>query len=321
MISTRKKNFEKKYSSRLVSIIVTCALAILCLAGCDQVRLDTASKDALITVDKTTLTKEEGIYRLLEQKTLYEGDQGQDIWSKKIGSESMGDYVKEAVFDELVKYTASVEMADKLGIYMTDEDKSSAAKAAEETYDKVSSSVTNSKYNVSLESARQLYIKKATFDKVYEKVTSEVGETITEDSTKVILVNYVRIPTSDGSDLARGIRDNIKNGVPFEEACSQAGYQAVINEKVYPKTMSSNFESVAFALVDGELSEVVEGKNEMFIIQCLDDRLITESLANYNKTLTETKNEKFNDYYINFASEHKLSVNKNYWNKIKVSGL
>ena len=103
MISTRKNIFL---------ILVLCICTVLCLTGCDQVRLDTASKDALITVDKTTLTKEEGIYRLLEQKILYEGDQGQDIWSKKIGSESMGDYVKEAVFDELVKYTASVVRAE-----------------------------------------------------------------------------------------------------------------------------------------------------------------------------------------------------------------
>ena len=35
----------------------------------------------------------------------------------------------------------------------------------------------------------------------------------------------------------------------------------------------------------------------------------------------KAKNEKFDDYYINFAKDHKLGLDMSYWEKIKMTGL
>ena len=285
MISTRKMIFLYKLFSALLTLFLVAAF----LSGCSEIRIDTSTGNALITVDKTELSKEEAIYRLLEQKIAYEGDGTNEIWSRKIGSETMNDYVKEAVMDELTLYTASVVMADELGVYMTDEDKESASKNAEETYTKVSAASTNEKYPISLDAAKELYIKKATYEKVYEYVTRDVGNEITEDSTKVICIDYVVIPANNGQQKAKDIYSELMNKVPFEEACKAAGYTPQMNVVVYPKTMNPVFESVAFALTDGELSEVVESKDEYYIIHCIDDKLLEESSANYAKELTEAR--------------------------------
>lgn len=316
MISTRKINFIHKKILVLAGILFLSFV----LSACSEIRIDTSTGNALLTVDKTELSKEEAVYRLLEQKLAYEGDGTNDIWSRKIGSETMNDYVKESVMDELTLYAASVVMANELGVYMTDEDKVSAAKAAEETYSKVSQAATD-KYPISLDAAKELYIKKATYEKVYEYVTKDIGNEITEDSTKVIYIDYVIIPAKDGSTIAKEIYSELLAKVPFDEACSAAGYTPQINQIVYPKTMNTVFESVAFALTDGELSEVVESKDEYYIIHCIDDKLLEESSANYAKILTEAKQEKFQDYYLTFASKHKLSVNTKFWNKIQLSDL
>lgn len=316
MISTRKRNFIWKIFSRSISILI---LAVL-LAGCSEIRIDTASRDMLIEVDKVELSTGEGIYRLLEQKVAYEGEGDADIWSRKIGSETLNDYVKEAVLEELTLYTASVVMADELGVYMTDEDKTSASKAAEETFAKISGRSSGGKYAISLDEAKELYIKKATYEKVYEAVTKDVSETITENSTKVIRVDYVVIPSKD-AQKAREVYEAIQAGTPFEEACVQGGFTPQMDQVLYPKTMSSVFESVAFALTDGELSEVVESKSEYYIIHCIDDKMLEESAANYTSTLAEAKNEAFNEYYLNFAKEHKLSVNRKFWKNVDLSAL
>lgn len=315
MISTRKLIFLYK----LVPVLLVILLVMAFLSGCSEIRIDTSTGNAMITVDKTELSKEEAIYRLLEQKIAYEGDGTSEIWSRKIGSETMNDYVKEAVLDELTLYTASVVMADELGVYMTDEDKVSASKAAEETYTKVSAAATNDKYPISLDAAKELYIKKATYEKVYEYVTRDVGNEITENSTKVIFIDYVIVPAKDGIQNAKDIYSELMNKVPFDEACKAAGYTPQMNVVVYPKTMNAVFESVAFALTDGELSEVVESKDEYYIIHCIDDKLLEESSANYAKELTEAKQETFQEYYLTFAPNHKLSINNKFWNKVQLS--
>ena len=317
MISTRKMIFLHK----LIPVLLVVLIAVVFLSGCSEIRIDTSTGNALITVDKTELSKEEAVYRLLEQKIAYEGDGTSEIWSRKIGSETMSDYVKEAVMDELTLYTASVVMADELGVYMTDEDKVSASKAAEETYTKVSSAATNEKYPITLDAAKELYIKKATYEKVYEYVTRDVGNDITENSTKVIYIDYVVIPAMDGGQIAKDIYSELMNKVPFEDACKAAGYEPQMNQVVYPKTMNTVFESVAFALTDGELSEVVESRDEYYIIHCIDDKLLEESSANYVKELTEAKQNAFEKYYLSFAPNHKLNVNTKYWNKIQLSDL
>ena len=304
---------------KIIPVLACILLGAVILSGCSEIRIDTSSGNAMITVDKTELSKEEAIYRLLEQKIAYEGDGESEIWSRKIGSETMNDYVKEAVMDELTLYTASVVMADELGVYMTDEDKVSASKAAEETYTKVSAAVTNDKYPITLDAAKELYIKKATYEKVYDYVTKDVGNEITENSTKVICIDYVIIPAKDGLQAAKDIYSELMNKVPFDEACRAAGYTPQLNQVVYPKTMNTIFESVAFALTDGEYSEVVESKDEYYIIHCIDDKLLEESSANYAKELTEAKQETFQEYYLAFAPNHKLSVNTKFWNKIQLS--
>ncbi|MBO4835688.1 MAG: peptidyl-prolyl cis-trans isomerase [Lachnospiraceae bacterium] len=305
---------------KIFSLSLSIFLLTVFLAGCSEIRIDTSSRDMLIEVDKEELSTGEGIYRLLEQKVAYEGEGGSDIWSRKIGSETLNDYVKEAVLEELTLYTASVVMAGELGVYMTDEDKTSASKAAEEAFSKVSGRSSGGKYVISLEGAKEFYIKKATYEKVYEAVTKDVSESITENSTKVICVDYVVIPSRDAKE-AREVYEAILAGTSFEEACTQAGYHPQMNQVLYPKTMSSVFESVAFALTDGELSEVVESKSEYYIIRCIDDKMLEESAANYTSTLAEAKNTAFNEYYINFAKKHKLSVNRKFWKNVDLSAL
>ena len=322
--SSLKKSSLKKISLKKIPALATSLFAVTIfltagiLSACSEIRIDTSSGNALITVDKTELSKEEAIYRLLEQKIAYEGDGDSGIWSRKIGSETMNDYVKEAVLDELTLYTASVVMADELGVYMTDEDKVSASKAAEETYTKVSAASTNEKYPVTLDAAKELYIKKATYEKVYDYVTRDIGNEITENSTKVICIDYVIIPAKD-AQKAKDIYSELMNKVPFDEACRAAGYTPQMNQIVYPKTMNAVFESVAFALKDGEYSEVVESKDEYYIIHCIDDKLLEESSANYVRELTEAKQETFQNYYLAFSKNHKLNVNKKFWNKVQLS--
>ncbi len=323
MISTRKrKNYRIFFLRRAALRISTVIFAVFLLTGCSEIKLNVKDKGEFLSVDDVSLSKEEAVFALLEQKYLYEGsNQDPTVWSKKAGSETVEEYVKEAVMDELTQWTAAVVMADKLGIYMTDEDKNAAGKAAEELYDRVMTCSHSSTYTTNLEAARDLYVKKATYDLVFKNVTKGLEETITEESTKVIKVNYCVIPVKSGYNGAKEIYDQIKSGGSFETICTEVGLEPVMGKVMSRGEMNTNFESVAFALLDGELSEVVESKDGFYIIQCLEDKMIEESAANYDETLMNAKNEKFNEYYINFAKDHKLGVDKSYWKKIKMTGL
>lgn len=306
----------------MIGIVLAVILVAVFLMGCSEIKLAVKDKEQFLSVDNIVLSKKEAVFALLEQKYLYEGsDVDTAIWSKKAGSETVEEYVKEAVLDELTQWTAAVVMADELGIYMTDEDKNAAGKAAEELYERIISSSHSSTYTTDLEAARSLYVKKASYDLVFEFVTKGLDETVTEESTKVIKVNYCMIPIKYGYNGAKDLLNQIRSGEPFESICLEAGFEPVMGKIMSRGEMNSNFEDIAFALVDGELSEVVESKDGYYIIQCVEDKMAEESAANYDETLMNAKNEKFNEYYINFAKDHKLSVDKNYWKKIKMTGL
>ena len=116
---------------------------------------------------------------------------------------------------------------------------------------------------------------------LYEGLSENLSLEISEADTKVIQVSYVFIPGTESYDKAEQLRKTINDGEGFEYACEHAGFEPVLGKTLMKGDMPESFERVAYALIDGEMSEVVEdGKNGYYLILCLEDYMVAESIAN-----------------------------------------
>lgn len=317
--------FSKRYSLflRMAALFLAAALSVTVFTGCTEVRISTPmDEDVMLMVDKQSCGTDEAMMRLLEVRDQYVKLGNEYLWQTQISNESMADYIKSTVKDELTKYTASFVMADNLAVYLTDEEKSQAALDGEAAYKKLSEKYDLSKYGITSETAANLYEKKAVYQMVYNKVSENLTMDISEADTKVIEVNYVYMDASFGYDAADALRLSIKNGEDFEYACTEAGLEPEMRRVIMRGERDSRFENVAYALVDGELSEVVEiGKEGYYIIQCIEDYMVSESVSNKNKIISEARKQAFEQAYSDFAKKAKLRFNTDEWNKIDVESL
>lgn len=312
---TKFQVFKKVISLAGAGVLLCCFLC-----ACSEVKIKTSEdKDILIQIEEGSCSRQEAVFMLMEEKARYEDGQNPDgLWERKIGSENMNDYVKDVVVDRLTRYTAAEVLSDRLAAYPSEDAKNLAGEEAVAAWTKISSLYDVAKYGITADSVNELYYKKAVYDAVYTKITTDATAEITEDSTRVMEADYVVVPVSDGEDAARAIYQSIKEGVEFSEACSQAGYALQTNQQIKRGELNSAVDNIAFALNDGEMSEVISSKEGFYIIHCIDDHLLVESAANYNEIITNAKEEAFKEAYYEFSKEAKMSFDRGYWKKIKI---
>ena len=310
-----KQIYQKRKSIGLLFLAL--GLGTL-LCGCAEVRLKTAAvKDALIQVEDSTVNYAEGVFLLMEEKAGYE--RGQDpnvLWNQKAGSVTLSDYVKDGVKDRLIRYAAAKVLSDRYAAYPTDEEKQKAGDAAVASWTKISSLYDVSAYEITAETVRDLYDKEAVYDAVYEKITTDAAKDVTEENTRVMLADYVLVPAATGEETANKIREAVLAGGDFQKACEKEGVPLLASQHIKRGELPDDVDNISFALRDNELSEVIESKNGFYLIRCLDDNLLDESAANYNEILAVTKEHAFQQAWLDFSKEAKLSVDDGFWDKL-----
>ena len=312
---------QKKHIIRVAAVFVSAILLCISLSACSEVKLKTSAvKDAFIQIEEASCSRAEAVFMLMEEKAVYEeGQNPSDFWERKIGTESMNDYVKDVVIDKLTRYTSAEVLSDRLGVYPSEDAKNKAGEDAVAAWTKISGLYNVDEYEITAADVNDLYLKKATYEAVYNKITTDATANITEDSTRVMLADYVVIPTSAGEETANKIYQSIKEGTEFKDACAAAGYEMLGEQKIKHGEMNTTVDNIAFALNDGEMSEVIDSKEGFYIMRCIDDKLLLESAANYNEVLANAKEDAFSTAYYDFSKESKMSFDKGYWKKIKIS--
>ena len=312
-----------KKITKIISFCILVAVLATSLCACSEIKLSTGKeKNTLVEIENSKCEIDEAYACLMETILSYESDLATGyFWNEKIGSQSIKDYIKEGAKDELTRITASTIFASQKAISLTEDERQNISKEAEVTFERLAANFDVAKFAVTTQSVINYYTKKTLFKKLYDTITADVNEIITPENTKVILVNYVQLPVNTSAQEANSLWEKIKSTKDFEKCAKEAGVEPVLNKMLKRGDMSSNFDEVAFALRDGELSEVVESKDGLYIIECIDDQVVSKSTANYNQMLMIAKDEKFDEEYAAFAKDMRLFFNNGLWNKVDVSKL
>lgn len=305
----------KKFISGIIA-----AAAALSLCACSEVQISAPMDPAtLVTIESSSIQVTESIFRLMELRTAY-GETSAEFYASEVDGMTMEEYIKDSVKEEVIRLCAVGNMADGMAVYLTEEENSQALEEAQEAYKEISALYDLSAHAITITDAESLYIKQALYEKVYAELTGEVTMEISESDTKVIQVNYCLLPEEATLTEAETLRSTINAG-EFQTACESAGYTPVMNAQIRKGDMIAAFESVAFSLGDGEVSECTETIEGIYIIQCVEDYLSAESSANYNAVISQEKKERFEEVYDAYSEGTALRFNSEVWEEISVAGL
>ncbi len=313
--------YKKAFLRKIVMTLSVISLVVI-MCGCSEIKLaGSMSSSTLLTLGDEECSVAEAIMYLMQVKEYYKADEDDIFWYRSIGDITLKDYIKDSAKDKVLRITASSLISTEMALYLTEDEISEIRTQATDAYDALKEKYDLEKYDITLETAIALYTKEAQYNKVYDKLSENINMQISEADTKVIKINYVDIPSSVSIDRVEELRSEIKSGTSFETACSSFGWEPVMNKVLKKGDISDAFENVAYALVDGELSEAVVNADHIYVIQCIEDYMITESVANNNEVLSNARQAAFDEYYNEIAERVEFRFNDKIWDSISVPDL
>ncbi len=298
-------------------------LISVALCACSEIKLSTGKeKEVLIDVEGVTSSIEDAYFCLMETIYNYQNDLGTGyFWEAPIGSQNMKEYIKESVKDELTRITAGAVLADKKAVYLTEDEQENVKLIAKKAFENVSKNFSVANINVTEENAYNVYLKRELYNKMFDALTLEAKDSISKEDTKVIVVNYVELPIKTTSNDANELWQKVKESGNLVKTCEDAGYKVKRQIKLSKGMMNSSFDEVAFLLLDNEISEVVESKDGLYIIECVNDDVVADSTASYNMAVHQAQDQCFDEVYNEFSKETHMYFNNNLWKKIDIDKL
>ena len=322
---------NKKKKGKLC--LMAAVMMMLLLTGCKndvQVKLTTGlSEGELFRIEKTACTEAEARLFLMNQKNRYEESYGENIWNVSVEGQSFAAQMKEQLESFLYQLKGMVLMAEDRGIALSDEEKNLTAAAAKDYLAGLSEEAA-AYLNMTEEQLTRLYQQYRLAERLVAQVTAVVDEEISDDEARVIEVQQIVIPLTVTSEAGttRGLSaqelsearakaqeaaDRAAAGDAFATLQELYSSQEAGSMQVTRYDVEEAWETAVFALGSGEVSGVIEAEDALYVVRCVNNLLVDETVANKTVIRERKKAEVFYQEYNAFVAKQMVQSSETGW--------
>lgn len=313
----------KRLKSLMFSVIII-VMVVSALAGCGLIKEvpNEVDKSIVAKVDGEIIGKEEFDKTFEVFKTQVEMKQGPDIWDKDYKGRKYIDLAKEDVLEQIIQERIQLKKAEEMKIVVTQEE-------VDAEYDKFKK-IFNSdekfiEFLTSLKMDEKYFKDSIRKDLIISKLKDNMtgNVEITEEEIAVFYNSHMdmfyRIKAShillETEDEAKNILERVKAGEDFNKLAKEYSTDPSVIENngdlgyFRHGDMVKEFETAAFALKPGEVSELVKSQYGYHIIKVEDKKIDKlEDVKDELKTnlLMEKKNENYDKTFEEMYSKAKI---------------
>lgn len=328
-----------KIRKRLMALFLI-FLMVAGVSGCNTEASDTKlvlytgfKDDEIFRIETMSCMMPEVMVCLTNTQNQYENVFGEEIWNTDLNGVTLEENIKETVLAHLAQIKTMNLLAKKHGVKLDTAELELAREAAAVYYESLNETERNA-MGVDTEIIENLYAEFALAHKVYDYIIKDINPEISDDEARTITVQYILIKTyaMDGtgkkieySDSARidalaraqEIRAMaMEEGSDFEDLVlaysegEKGNYSFGKGEEV------PEFETAAFNLETGEISDIVETEYGYNIIKCVNTFNREETDANKVKIVEKRREEVFGQEYDAFVTTLTRTLNEELWGKV-----
>jgi foldase protein PrsA len=321
----------KKTILRTTAILGAIGMCIS-FSGC-EVKTDTPiigkvaglSKDEAFRVGDNTCTVSELKVVLMDIQNDYKNDfGGNSDWNQKMGDTTVGDFIINKAEKEMSVIYAMAALAQKNGVTLSQTEKDKISKAAAEYVGGLSQSEL-AYTETSTDVVEKIYTNYLLADKLYEKNTSALDDTVSDEDARVISVIRIFIDTTK-TDSKKAIEElnhvkkQVENG--YQDFLVQANKYS--DKKEVEINLKKNeakqpYEVAAFDLNEGEIGSVIEQKDGAYLVKCISAYVEGATQKNKEQIIISNKVKNFSVMYDKFIKDNGNDINKDAISEIKLS--
>lgn len=327
----------RNYRNKVILII-----CIMCffLTGCSEKKtkivLHTGfAKDEVFRLEEMSCSLPEMMMYLTTTQSRYEKVYGDRIWDTNLEGVTLEENMKDMVLAQLSQIKAMNLLATQEQVELNSEEKSKVKEAAEAFYETLSKE-ERKVLGVDKELIERLYREYAIANKVYYYIIKDVNPEVSDDEARTITVDHILIKTYSLDEnnkkveydsekkheaflRAQEVLAKAQSGVSFDSLIATYNEDNQSQYSFRKGEMNIGFETTAFNLGKGEISDIVETEYGYHIIKCITTFNREETDANKIVIVEKKREEIFEDRYSRFASELTKAVNEDLWDKIALA--
>lgn len=320
-----------KSKNILFLTLLVLAVLVLIFSSFSKV-FDAKNQNYVIKINEEKITEEEFLTYLFEQKKVFEAKGGTDIWETDFDGLSAIEVAKQNALNSIILVKTAVLNAEKLNIFITEEENASLIEEANELYKEVNS-LTDIK--LSLEMATKIIKENKIEQKVFEYITHnfELSEKDFElyfddyfnlNKKSLTTVNANIIFVKKTLENADNIIDEIYNQLidTINLSAIKANYpdvsvleNVILNEMYFEEKV----ESQIYSLDENSLSQIIEVNSGYYIFNILSiemdnvDELKEKVKEEY---ILNKKQEIYSEQAKTWSNQVTITKNQEVWNKI-----
>ncbi len=291
-------------------------------------------EDEVFRIENSSCTLPEIMVYLTTARNQYEGAFGNEIWQVDIEGVPLSEEFKDIVLSRIAQIKAMNLLAAEHEISLGADEEELAKKAAKLYYDSLTPREAAA-LGANEELISNMYMEYALANKVYEVLTADVNPEISDDEARIMTVKDILIKTyetdasgnrvyfeaaqkTDAYNRCADILSRARTGEDFD-ALALAYNEDTQTEYSFGKgVMPQNYEDAAFALSNGEISDIVETEFGYHIMLCVSTFNQEETDANKLTIVKKRKEEAFNQVYDEFLMTLTSNLNEPLWKSINV---
>lgn len=291
------------------------------------------AEDEVFRIETESCSKAEIMLLLTNTQNQYEAIYGPEIWEMEFDGILLEENVKETVLAQISCIKTMSLLAKRYQVSLSEEQEEAVGNAAEAYYATLNETEIDL-LDITPELIRELYREYALADEVYEYIIKDITPEISDDEARTITVQHIMLKTYeiDGTGQIIEYSDERKQetyrraqeilklakqaDVDFEQLVLDysEGEEGTIS---FGKgDMESTFESVAFNLETGEISDMIETSYGYHIIKCISTFDREQTDINKVKIVEKRREEVFGQEYETFAQTLNKKLNDSLWEQI-----
>lgn len=308
-------------------VMTGCGKGKVRMASAEIIFTGTLSENEVFRIEEEVCTLAQAKVFLVNEKNQYESSFGAELWKQKLDGQTFEDYIRSMAQDQLAQIKAMVLLAKREQVILEESEEEKVEKAAEIYF----SSLTEEEIEilqVTQEEIRQFYEDYCLADKIYQKLTSQVEEEISDSEARVIVVQHIFFEADNDKKSEDQLRDRLlelkrqaEEGSSFSSLAAEYSEDPTIEYSFGRGEMEEAFEEAAFALSVGEISDVVETSSGYHLIYCVNDYDVEKTTTNKVTIMEKRKQAAFDRVYQEFAAGLVSEMNEKAWNKIRFDEL
>lgn len=307
---------RKKTAGIIAGVLLTAVLMSGCQIGNkDIVVSNTLNQKQVFKIGGMACGLKEARVYLTNYQNIYGTAYGVDLWEHDFGDDSLVNYVKDVTLGELTKVICMDLLAESREMELTEEELGKVSEAAAEYYASLTEAET-AYLDVTENDINEYYRHYALAQKLYNSLTDEVNEEVSDDEARVIEV--MQIFVTDSAD-AMEVKERLDNGEDFAAVANNynelPSIQVTAARDDYPEAV----EEVAFSLDNDQISGMITAENGYYFIKCLNKYNVELTEANKSNIVQKREEEAFDDEYNEFVSELSAKINEDLWSALTLN--